>query len=271
MLPSGNDAAQTICENIGKHLAHPSKIHLAVCPDGLGTKQQPTSNSGYQSYSLASILQVYSSLKKERLSAGRGSTGNSSAQTADTEPNQTSSAGQSSIASSTRPSNEVQRKNRDSVTKHFIDRMNKLAQELNMQSSSFCNPHGLMNKYNHSSSKDLAMLLDKGAKEHPEFCRIIATQSHTVRLHRDGEECEVEWKNTHKCFDDPRFLGGKTGITVAAGPCLASRFRLSNGRIINIILLNSKDVQARVIETKKLCDWVERHYDILTQLDLNYP
>lgn len=267
MLPSGNDAAQTICENVGKHLANNPQALKTQQPDGI---QQGNSLVSHHSNSVASIFQVDAGLRQERASVGGGSTGNSSAQTVDTEFNSSPIQGFSANTSSNRFSPDMKRK-KDSVTKYFLERMNKLAQELNMHSSSFCNPHGLMNKYNHSSSRDMAVLLNRAANEHPEFSRVISTLSHTARLQRDGEDCKVEWRNTHKCFDDPRFLGGKTGITVAAGPCLASRFKLNNGRIVNIVVLNSRDVYTRVAETKKLCDWVENNYRALSLLDLKYP
>lgn len=37
-------------------------------------------------------------------------------------------------------------------------------------------------------------------------------------------EKEIEWENTNKLLDVSGFVGVKTGVTPAAGPCLASLF-----------------------------------------------
>ena len=36
--------------------------------------------------------------------------------------------------------------------------MNKIAKELNLQSTFFSNPHGLVNKFNKSTAHDIALL-----------------------------------------------------------------------------------------------------------------
>ena len=49
------------------------------------------------------------------------------------------------------------------------------------------------------------------------------------------------------------FDGAKTGVTVNAGPCLCAS--VSRDIQIIIVLLNSKSMDDRWIEAKKLVDW----------------
>ena len=172
MLPSGNDAAQAISENVGKLLAQDTVLEADPATAG-SSDRQPA-------------------------------------------------------------------KKKESHSRYFVQRMNGLAAALGMGSTSFANPHGLVNKNNHSSCLDLSLLFSHAAAKSPEFMRIVGTQSHEATIVRDGLECSVTWKNTHKCFDDERFVGGKTGITVPAGPCLASALRLPNAQLLVVVLLNSR-------------------------------
>jgi D-alanyl-D-alanine carboxypeptidase len=47
----------------------------------------------------------------------------------------------------------------------------------------------------------------------------------------------------------------KTGITNAAGPCLATAVELDPAASIIIVLLCSKDMDCRWLETQKLAKW----------------
>ena len=47
----------------------------------------------------------------------------------------------------------------------------------------------------------------------------------------------------------------KTGITNAAGPCLATAVELDPAASFVIVLLNSKDMDSRWLETQKLAKW----------------
>ena len=47
----------------------------------------------------------------------------------------------------------------------------------------------------------------------------------------------------------PHFIGGKTGVTITAGPCLASCYELEN-RILIVILLRTTKLSRRFKETR---------------------
>lgn len=263
MLPSGNDAAQSISENVGKILSR-----------GMPTTQSTTAKRN--SVSQQNLPTQQSDDRSENVTGWQPSIGNT-APSVPTEIAPHSNNPQNNTQPAVVSTDATKGKKKDNWNKHFLDKMNKIAAKLQMHSSSFCNPHGLMNKYNHSSCLDMALLVSKALVSEPEFIKVMATQAYTTKVIRDGEQIEVGWRNTHKCFDDPRFLGGKTGITVAAGPCLASIMKMKNRSSIVVILLNCKrrfilgaSIQARVNETKKIVDWVEEHYEILSKMNLTY-
>ena len=60
------------------------------------------------------------------------------------------------------------------------------------------------------------------------------------------------WENTNKLLEDG-FEGIKTGITDTAGPCLSAYYR---GLVV--VVLNSKSMNERWIEVKKLVRWIIR-------------
>ena len=137
------------------------------------------------------------------------------------------------------------RKKKESPTKPFLQRMNKIAESLGMVNTIYCNPHGLMNKFNFSSCLDVGRLLVEASK-HDSFTHIISKQTYSTDITRYGEATTVEWTNTHKCFDDKRFVGGKTGTTVAAGACLATLMKLENGKKVVVVVINSSSYLLRL-------------------------
>ena len=54
-------------------------------------------------------------------------------------------------------------------------------------------------------------------------------------------------------FDD--YVGVKTGITPAAGPCLSACFQKQNEVPLIVVLLNSRSMEARWNEVPKLVQW----------------
>jgi len=137
--------------------------------------------------------------------------------------------------------------------KHFVHEMNKLISELHLVGSSFANPHGLMFKRNLSCARDVAKLVCFAMKN-KKFRDIVDTKFFTAEIvGQDGVTRFQVWENTNKLLGNS-FCGVKTGITDAAGPCLAVCSRTSNP--IVVVLLNSRTMEDRWIESKKLIDWV---------------
>lgn len=247
MLPSGNDAAQAICENLGRLLQIPRLV-----------KAESGFNQGKDSVPELEPSQPLGSSSANVLGVS----------VPDQNPPNTKRD---------KPEDKGQsKKKKEPPTRPFLQRMNKLAETLGMTNTVYCNPHGLMNKFNYSSCLDVAKLL-AAASMNSSFVQVISAAAYSTVIIRNGESTTIEWENTHKCFDDNRFLGGKTGTTVAAGPCLSSLMKLGNDQKIGVVILNSRhyllgsSVTSRTSETKKVTDWIEKHYDSLVQLDLTYP
>lgn len=60
--------------------------------------------------------------------------------------------------------------------------------------------------------------------------------------------------NTNKLLRRDGFIGVKTGITVTAGPCLASAYQFRD-KIYIAVILRSNKVSRRFKETRKLLSW----------------
>eukprot|EP00826_Nyctotherus_ovalis_P014302 TRINITY_DN13968_c0_g4_i3.p1 TRINITY_DN13968_c0_g4~~TRINITY_DN13968_c0_g4_i3.p1 ORF type:complete len:245 (-),score=63.15 TRINITY_DN13968_c0_g4_i3:76-810(-) len=137
--------------------------------------------------------------------------------------------------------------------KHFIHEMNKNAKELQLTRTKYNNSTGLNDKFNKSTAEDLGRL-SSAALRLPYFKAIVSAKTHSCSARgKEGEEKKYSWTNTNKMLDKG-FDGVKTGITPNAGPCLASSIEIG-GRSLVIVLLNSKSVSARWVETEILKEW----------------
>lgn len=154
---------------------------------------------------------------------------------------------------------------------YFVDQMNRQAALLDMTHTSFADPSGLSAE-NRSTAYDL-LLLAKSLKDlAPELLTITKTREKTVMLDietlaaqntddaNDTNRTNLyrnqtatvyaatnaptyrDLQNINLFANDPRFLGGKTGFTSAAGETLISLFQLpiqKSSRSIVFILLGS--------------------------------
>lgn len=67
------------------------------------------------------------------------------------------------------------------------------------------------------------------------------------------EERDFGWTNTNKLLGKG-FNGLKTGVTPAAGPCLAASFEKESLHLV-IIVMNTKTMDNRWVEVPKLTLW----------------
>ena len=63
-----------------------------------------------------------------------------------------------------------------------------------------------------------------------------------------------KWVNTNRLLGIDGWIGTKTGITDAAGPCLAACFEKESHHFL-VIILQSKSMDARWEEAQLLVDW----------------
>lgn len=117
--------------------------------------------------------------------------------------------------------------------------MNIMAKKCGMKSSKFCNPHGLPHAQSSSNAEDLASLMNECLKIEL-FRTVIKTKRYSCWVEHNGAKHEVIWDNTNKLLRRPYFIGGKTGVTVTAGPCLASCYEVGDKVLIVILLRTNK-------------------------------
>lgn len=126
--------------------------------------------------------------------------------------------------------------------------MNVEARRLELRDTKFNNPHGLMDEKNTSTAYDMARLTFF-CWDHPVFRLVVGTKSHRgVQLDCQGESNSLLWENTNKLLSkEPGWVGGKTGITFKAGPCL-----MSVNRLFIVTLLSSRTMDHRWAEAQLL-------------------
>lgn len=121
------------------------------------------------------------------------------------------------------PSIIINIKQRDSI-KCFLQEMNKTARGLGLEHTHYSNPHGLINKYNKSSTSDQCRLTAVAMRNRL-FQKIVATKIYRCQaITRNDTKRELLWYNTNKLLALEECVGVKTGITSTAGPCLSSYF-----------------------------------------------
>lgn len=143
--------------------------------------------------------------------------------------------------------------------KYFIHEMNKVAKELKLYNTQFANPHGLMNRCNKSTASDVAKLACVALKN-PLFSQIVNTKLYEsyIKNHKTGNSRKEVWVNTNKLLEKG-FNGVKTGITDAAGPCLAASLKINKKDKSDIwvvsVILSCRSMEKRWTESQDLITW----------------
>ena len=137
--------------------------------------------------------------------------------------------------------------------KYFLQEMNRYARALGLESTNYANPHGLSHKNNKSTAADIGKLACIAIQD-PLIREIVINKSYTC-VGRDirDEPSEFSWSNTNKLLGKG-FNGLKTGVTPAAGPCLAASFEKDSLHLV-IIVMNTKTMDNRWVEVPKLTLW----------------
>lgn len=137
----------------------------------------------------------------------------------------------------------------------FVAAMNQKAGSLHLVNTHFENPVGLDGNGDQVSTAKDMVRLSEVAMQNPEFAKIVATKSVTVK--------SVDGKNVYPLTNINILLGKvdgvvgvKTGWTVDARENLVTYVN-RNGRKVLIALLGSQD---RFGETKELIDWIFANY-----------
>lgn len=143
----------------------------------------------------------------------------------------------------------------------FIAAMNRKAQELGMEHSSFANPNGLPQAGHQSCAADL-LKLAYHAMQQPLFRKYVGTVQHgSTVTGPGGYRRNLEWRNTNRMLRTEGYNGVKTGTTNAAGACLVSE-ETRGDRSLIIVVLGATSTDARYVDSRNLYRWAWRELGV---------
>lgn len=125
---------------------------------------------------------------------------------------------------------------RDGNEAKFVVRMNRRAKQMGLKNTHFANACGLDAPGHYSSARDIAVLADT-AMQNPTFARLVRKQQMVIRT-VDGRR-RFAFHTTNALIGHyPGMMGGKTGYTNRAGPCLVAMAERDGVRVL-VVMLNS--------------------------------
>ena len=138
------------------------------------------------------------------------------------------------------------------MTQYFVSEMNGNARKLGLTQTRFSNPHGLANFNTKSSALELGKLVIE-CWRNKLFRELVSCREYICEGYSEKRKKvrKFYWFNTHSMVGNKNIVGGKTGITPNAGPCLATVYDNNEYKLVTI-LLNSKDIDIRYKETQTL-------------------
>ena len=135
----------------------------------------------------------------------------------------------------------------------FVAEMNRTAEQLGMQATHYCNPHGMTAEGHLSTAADLLRLVH-AARQVPSFRDYVTTRQHGCTVTGgSGTRRNVLWKNTNHLLAIEGYDGVKTGTTEAAGACLVSSGRRTQEFLV--VVLGSATSDARYVDSRNLFRW----------------
>lgn len=132
----------------------------------------------------------------------------------------------------------------------FVLHMNRMARALCLRDTFFMNTHGLTNQLAYSSAADVAQLTFI-ANQEKIFREVVGKREYQCKIFNRTFSCTrtLTWRNSNQLLSYPGFIGGKTGVTPSAGPCLTSLFQLREGEVFVVVVLNVKSMADRFRES----------------------
>jgi D-alanyl-D-alanine carboxypeptidase (penicillin-binding protein 5/6) len=135
--------------------------------------------------------------------------------------------------------------------------MNREAQRLGMNASSFRNATGLPDPEHYTTARDLSLLAAALIRDFPEEYK----KYYSMKEFRYNN---ITQPNRNRLlYIDPSVDGVKTGHTEAAGYCLISSALRDKRRLLSVVLGTDSD-SARASESQKLLNWGYISYDAVT-------
>lgn len=131
--------------------------------------------------------------------------------------------------------------------------MNETADELGLKKSNYASAHGMYVEKNVSTAADVARLCYHAMKN-SRFREIVMYKEYEVPS-RAFSPHMYHWENTNFLLKrEPNCTGIKTGITWAAGPCLAASMRKDDYHVC-VVVLSCCSMDSRWYEVPKLVHW----------------
>lgn len=130
---------------------------------------------------------------------------------------------------------------------HFIEMMNQRAQELGMTGTHYVNPHGLTTREedeeHYTTAADMR-LLTIAALSNETIAKVLKTPSYQTsptNKHPNGFALQTTNKLISEKENDQQYnyryaIGGKTGVTTAAGGCLCAAAEKGDRKLVAVIL-----------------------------------
>ena len=115
----------------------------------------------------------------------------------------------------------------------FVAEMNRKAEALGMENTSFANPNGLDDEDHYSTARDMAVLTAYALKNEA-FCRIVSTRSVII-----GQRTLTNHNKLLSSYEG--CIGVKTGYTKAAGRTLVSAARRDGQTLVAVTLSDGND------------------------------
>ena len=137
----------------------------------------------------------------------------------------------------------------------FVKKMNQTAQEMGLNNTHFTNPAGFDNVNHYSTARDLNRLAI-AATNNPLLKHIVKLKKTEIDdfSHRFSQQLT---STNQLLLYNPQVVGVKTGTTPGAKEVLITQFKLSNERVIQIIVLGSDH---RYEDTLKLYSLILKNY-----------
>jgi D-alanyl-D-alanine endopeptidase (penicillin-binding protein 7) len=140
----------------------------------------------------------------------------------------------------------------------FIERMNTKAAELNLASTHYADPSGLLSE-NVSSAYDMARLIVHASTDE-RIASIMRTPEYTVQTPKRN----ITFRSTNRLLrlGEVDVRAGKTGFISKAGYCLATLLRLpmgqggQGGQQVAVVVLGARSNTGRFAETQNLFNWL---------------
>lgn len=129
----------------------------------------------------------------------------------------------------------------------FFNLMSSYAWEIGMPGSFFADPSGIDSR-NRASAKDIFVLAQYLSKYRPDI--LVLTKTAKTSLATTTDHGAHTIISTHPFVSDSRFLGGKTGRTLAAGETMLTILSIKDQQIAFIVL--GSDYGMREQDTKML-------------------